>query len=171
MYAPNRKLLSDMDKTQLIKMRSEGMTNQEIADAVGCSKMTIYRILGPMSAEEKAQRQRAGGRRSAESKWSKTSEGGYTVERKMKSFMHAPEVLEQPEQEQAAAILAVKRAPIMLTGSFMDYVVSADSKMIDVEKEGRTLIQIPTDSLSTFINELATISRNIKEQKPMQFWG
>ena len=59
----------------------------------------------------------------------------------------------------------------MLAGSFMDYVVSADSKMIDVEKEGRTLIQIPTDSLSTFINELAAISRNIGEQKPMQFWG
>lgn len=171
MYAPNRKLLSDMDKTQLIKMREGGMSNIAIAKSLGCSQSTVYKILGPMPKEMRSRIAREAGARGGAAKWSKTSEGGYTVERKMHSFMHASEVLEQPEREQAAAILAVKRAPIMLAGSFMDYVVSADSKMIDVEKEGRTLIQIPTDSLSTFINELAAISRNIGAEKPMQFWG
>lgn len=49
---PKRKLLADMDKTQLLKMREDQqMSNSEIALAVGCSEMTIYRAIGPMPAE------------------------------------------------------------------------------------------------------------------------
>lgn len=73
---PKRKLLADMDKTQLLRMREEGMSDGEIAEAVGCCKMTIYRALGPLSPEQRQKRQREGGRSGAESKWSKTSEGG-----------------------------------------------------------------------------------------------
>lgn len=79
---------------------------------------------------------------------------------------------EEPQEDaEPAAVLVVKRAPIMLSGAFMDYVVAADSKMIDVETEGRTLMQIPAEKLETFIAELTAISRNIGAEKPMQFWG
>lgn len=160
-----KKVMADMDKTTLLRMRDEeGMTLGEIASAVGCTKSTICRILGPMSPEQRRQRKQQGAR----SRWSSATEGGYTVERKLQSFMPQAEAA---KEEPAAAVLAVKRAPILLSGAFMDYVVSADSQMIDVEKEGRTLIQIPAERLSEFIAELAAISRNIGEQKPMQFWG
>ena len=73
MYKP---LMSDMDKTQLLNMRDEGMTYGEIATAVGCSRATVSRILGSMPPEMLRERRRAGGRRGSSTKWSKTSEGG-----------------------------------------------------------------------------------------------
>lgn len=171
MYRKTRGFMKDMDKNELLKMREGGMSNAAIAASLGCSQSAVYNILGPMPKEMRSRIARETGARGGRAKWSNQTEGGYTVERKMKSFMHASEVLEQPEQEQAAAVLAVKRAPIMLSGQFMDYVVSADSKSVEVEKEGRVLMQIPAENLVTFIKELAAISRNIGEQKPMQFWG
>jgi hypothetical protein len=74
---PKRKLMADMDKTQLLRMRDEeNMTYDEIAAAVGCSKTTLCKILGPMSPEQRAERKRAGGRKSCANRWSKSSEGG-----------------------------------------------------------------------------------------------
>lgn len=165
-----KKVMADMEKTTLLRMRDEeGMSMQEIATSIGCSKATVYRIIGPMTPEERARRKSEAGRRGAASKWSKTSEGGYTVERKMHSYMQR----EEPQADaEPAAVLAVKRAPIMLSGAFMHYVVSADGKTIDVEtEEGRALMQIPAEKLETFIAELTAIHKNIGVQKPMQFWG
>lgn len=48
---PRRKLLADMDKTQLLNMRDEGMSNAEIARAVGCGYQTIYRAIGKQPLE------------------------------------------------------------------------------------------------------------------------
>ena len=167
MYTRNRGFMKDMDKTTLLKMREDGMTNAEIAVSLGCSKQTIYNIIGPMPAEMRKRIFRENGTRNLKAA-KERREGGYTVERKMQSYMPKSE---KPEPEQAEAVLAVKRAPVMLSGAFMDYVVSADSKSVEVEKEGRVLMQIPAENLTTFIKELAAISRNIGEQKPMQFWG
>lgn len=161
---PKRKLLADMDKTMLLKMREEGMTNQEIADAVGCSKMTIYRTLGPMTTEQRSVRNR----QNAYNRTAKISEGGYTVERKMQSFM--------PQREEPAkAVLVMKTlppAPIPLHGEFADYTISADRQTIEVENEkGRVLILVPAEKLGTFITELQAIEKNIAAENLMQFWG
>lgn len=43
---PKRGILKDIDKTTLLSMRDSGMTNQEIADSVGCCYATICKILG-----------------------------------------------------------------------------------------------------------------------------
>lgn len=43
---PKRGILKDIDKATLVRMRQEGMSNQEIADHVGCSYQTIRNILG-----------------------------------------------------------------------------------------------------------------------------
>lgn len=45
-YHPKRGILKDIDKTALLSMRDSGMTNQEIADSVGCCYATISKILG-----------------------------------------------------------------------------------------------------------------------------
>lgn len=165
-----KKLMQDMDKTTLLRMRDEeGMSYAEIAEAVGCSKGTIHRILGPLPMEVRRERQAAAGRKYGGGKATRTREGGYTVERKMQSFMRH----EEP-QEPARAVLVMKpvKMPIPLRGEFMHYCISADRDVIDVETEqGRALIQIPADKLDTFIEELTAISRNIGSEKPMQFWG
>ena len=86
----------------------------------------------------------------------------------MKSFMPQPE---ESEQERAA-VLAVKKSPVCLSGAYMCYCVSAERDTVDVETaEGRVLMQIPADKLETFIAELGAIKNNIGAERPMQFWG
>ena len=89
----------------------------------------------------------------------------------MKSFMHR----EEPE-EQKKAVLVVKpmKTPIPLHGEYMDYVISAERDLIDVDThEGRTLMQIQMDKLDLFIAELTAIKNNAGIDKPtkVQFWG
>lgn len=167
MYAhPNRKLLDDMDKTQLLHMRESGMNNKEIANAVGCCPITIGRILGPMTKEERARVNRENIKKSLEVRSRRASEGGYTVERK------APSMMPQREAEPVKAVLAVKKTDTHLTGTYKNYVVAADRSYIDVETEdGRTLLNIPADMLGTFIKELTAIQKNMNTAQSMPFWG
>lgn len=89
--------------------------------------------------------------------------------RKMKNFM--PEKPE-PEEEPVRAVLAVRKAPVMLTGSFANYCVGADRDVVEVETTGGSvLMQIPADKLGAFIDELITIHKNIGKVQPMEFWG
>ena len=165
---PKRKLMADMDKTQLLRMRDEeNMTYDEMAAAVGCSKTTLCKILGPMSPEQRAERKRAGGRKSSANRWSKSSEGGYTVERKLQSFKPQRE-----EPEPVKAVLTVKRRDIQLAGAYMHYTVSASGSCVDVETEqGNVLISVPNDKLDAFIEELTAIRHHLGDVKTMEFWG
>ena len=38
--------IKDMDKTELLKMREDGMTNKQIANALGCSPWSIINLIG-----------------------------------------------------------------------------------------------------------------------------
>lgn len=87
------------------------------------------------------------------------------MERKLQSFKHT-------EEEPKRAILAVKKADVHLSGSFMHYCVMADRGCIDIETEqGNVLLCVPADKLGEFIDELQAIKNNIVECKPMEFWG
>lgn len=44
---PQRKLTDDVSMDELLQMRQDGMSNQEIANRLGASKATVYRYLGP----------------------------------------------------------------------------------------------------------------------------
>lgn len=158
-----RKTLQDIDKTTLIKMRDEElMSYEEIASRVGISKPTVYRLIGPMPPETKEKRKAMSG------KWSSSSEGGYTVERKMQSFKPQREEADEPVR----AVLAVKKSPIRLSGAFMHYTICPGREMIDVEtEEGRTLIRVPADMLGTFIEELTAIQKNMNTAQSVPFWG
>ena len=166
MYTRSRGFMKDMDKTTLLKMRDEeGMSLNEMVAAVGCSKSTLYRILGPMPPEERVKRQSAGGKKGG-CNARKEREGGYTVERK------APSMMLQREAEPVKAVLAVKKTDTHLTGTYKNYVVAADRSCIDVETDdGRTLLNIPADMLGTFIEELTTIQKNMNTVQSVQFWG
>lgn len=43
--------IKDMDKTELLKMREDGMTNKQIANALGCSQCSIYNLIGKQPEE------------------------------------------------------------------------------------------------------------------------
>lgn len=167
MYTPvNRKFMKDMDKTTLLKMREEqDMTNGDIAHAVGCSEVTIRNIIGAMPPEMRRRKFSENGKRNAINR--SRAEGGYTVERKMQSFMPQCE-----EPEPVKAVLTVKRRDIQLAGAYMHYTVSASGSCVDVETEqGQVLISVPQDKLDVFIEELTAIRHHIGDVKPMEFWG
>lgn len=44
---PQRKLTDDVSMDELLQMRQDGMSNQEIANRLGVSKSTVYKHLGP----------------------------------------------------------------------------------------------------------------------------
>ena len=73
---PNRKLLADMDKTQLLKMRDEGMSNKEIAQAVGCCDVTIRKLIGRQPDWITQKNKATGYAAMAKTKREKRSEGG-----------------------------------------------------------------------------------------------
>lgn len=166
-----RGFMKDMDKTTLLHMRDdEGMTLQQIAKALGCSKTTVCNILGPMTPEERAKRKAEGARRGAESRRRESPEGGYSVERKTNSFMPQRE-----KEEPKRAVLVMKTIapqPIPLHGEFMDYTISPDRQTVDVETEqGRCLMQIPIERIGVFIDELDAIRRNAANGQALPFWG
>ena len=163
---PKRKLLADMDKTQLLKMRDEGMSNAEIALAVGVSKPTIYRLLGKQPAEITKANNARGYVKMAQTRFGSRSEGGYTVGRKAPSFMP------QREEKPVEAVLVVKKAPIRLHGACFDYTLDESRKIIEVEtEEGRVLLSMETEKLGTFIEELRAIRKNMGVAQMAPFWG
>lgn len=43
---PKRKIIDDVSISEMLKMREDGMSNQEIADALGCHYETVKRHIG-----------------------------------------------------------------------------------------------------------------------------
>ena len=167
-----RGFMKDMNRADLLKMRDDGMGNAAIAASVGCSTKTIFDIIGSQPPEITRRNRQEGIARAKEARWSKNSEGGYTVERKALSFM--PRREEPEEQKKAVLVVKPMKTPIPLHGEYMDYVISAERDLIDVDTpEGRTLMQIQMDKLDLFIAELTAIKNNAGIDKPMkvQFWG
>lgn len=160
-------LIKDISKTELLKMREGGMSNVAIAKSIGCSKSTIYNLIGAQP-KEITSRHASEAYYRARNIAPENAEGARTVERKMMSF--------KPQREEPAkAVLVMKTlppAPIPLHGAFMDYTISADRQTIEEENEtGRVLICVPAEKLGTFIEELQAIEKNIAAEKPMPFWG
>ena len=158
-----RGFMKDMNREDLFKMRDSGMSNKAIAVALGCSYNTVLELIGKQPKDITSASCRV-----AQLAAHMPTEGGCSVERKMQSF--------KPQREEAAepvkAVLAVKRAPIRLSGGFMHYTICPGREMIDVEtEEGRVLMQIPAEKLEAFIEELTAIQKNIGQAEPMRMWG
>ena len=158
-----RGFMKDMNREDLFKMRDSGMSNKAIAVALGCSYQTVLELIGKQPKDITSASCRV-----AQLAAHMPSEGGYTVERKMKSFKPQREEADEPVK----AVLAVKKTPIRLSGAFMHYTICPGREMIDVEtEEGRTLIQVPADMLGTFIEELTAIQKNMNTAQSVPFWG
>ena len=160
MYIPGKSFINQLDRCTLLRMREEGMSNREIAANIGCSYNSIHRLIGPQPKEMSLEnRSKAIRSRVSSANTAKPEEAEVT----------------SVDVNPFKAVLAVKFVapqPIPLHGYFMDYCISADRQMIDVETAGgRCLMQIPVDKLDTFIDELNAIKRNINTENPSPFWG
>lgn len=158
MYNARRSFIKDISKPELLTMREGGMSNAEIASSLGCSTASVYSLIGAQPKEMTSINRQRGAR----------ARSNTTVQSSSVVAHSAP----QAEQEPKKAVLAVKATPVLLSGGFMEYVVSADRKTVDVEtREGRCLMQIPADKLDLFIKELSAIKANMNNTSPLQFWA
>lgn len=159
MYKAGRSFIKDLPKTELLAMRENGMSNAEIARKLSISYNTVLNLIGRQpESTTSASRSNAKARR-------QTRMDGTPA------FMEVttPTV---KDEEPARAVLAVKSSTISLCGAFMNYCISADRAMIDVEtSEGRCLMQIPSDKIDLFIDELKAIKNNINDRNFKPFWG
>lgn len=158
MYNARRSFIKDISKPELLTMREGGMSNAEIASSLGCSTASVYGLIGAQPKEMTSMNRQRGAR----ARVNTTEQSPSPV------AQNAP----QAAQEQKQAVLAVKATPVLLSGGFMEYVVSAGRKSVDVEThEGRCLMQIPADKLDLFIKELSAIKANMNNANTLQFWA
>lgn len=168
----NHGFIKDMDKTVLLKMREDGMTNKEIANALDCSPGSIYNLIG-RQPEEMTRQSRVKNASNARSAQAQRRMDGTLMSVPASVLARGDSIAR--EEEPKKCVLAVKpllSMPIPLHGQFMDYVISADRTSVDVENEqGRCLLQIPMEKIDTFIAELNAIKRNVGAGTTAQFWG
>lgn len=168
MYTKSRGFVKDIDRTELLAMREQGMSNQEIAKSLAVSYTTIFNLIGRQPKElTDASRCRGQSRRQQAIRESRMGTPVQMATSPMRNDVR--------EEEPRKCILVMKSlppAPIPLHGEFMDYIISADRTSVDVETEhGRCLLQIPMDKIGTFIAELNAIKRNVGAGTTAQFWG
>ena len=136
-YTKSRGFMKDMNRADLLSMREGGMGNAAIAKSLGCSKDTVYSIIGKQPEEITRRNRREAAERAREAK---LSEGERVVNRVVKALSYTP----KREEEKAVLVLKPMQVAIPLHGSYMDYTISADRKTVDVDNSlGRTLMQIP----------------------------
>lgn len=126
------RLLNDVTIEELKTMRENGMSNQQIADALGVHYTTILAHLGPQPKDMKR---------------------SYT--RKAKP---APAPAPEPEEETVG--LVVQNKKIDLDGLFARYCVDCKKGEILIEIS-ETMVLIRRENLDDFINELKALRRNL----------
>lgn len=135
---PNRRLSKDVDMTTLYSMRDQGMSNQEIADTLGVSYMTILRYIGKNPNRAKRS----------------------TSVRKARSTNPDPVVptkkYDQPDIVKEAALVSGDILYSM-QGSVGTYEINPKEKTIRICKD-----RITYDELDTVITELSRIRDNLK---------
>ena len=149
-YPKSHGLHKDLSQSELLSMREQGMSNAEIAEALGVGYQTILRNIGKQPREVRRN----------------SARGGATVK---------PDFLEKrlniPE-EAPVACLAVEKSELFLTGAVARYRLDADRESITIINEaGEEHWAFETSNLDQFIRELQAIARNIEDSKQkLEMW-
>ena len=150
-----RSLINDVSISEMKSMREQGMSNQEIADALECSYITVLRHIGAEPPELTARRKSSG----QQKRHSKESE-------------RKPNVVQTPEEE-IPACLAVTSKVYELEGTVGKYTLKAGEDVVNItvkmDVEGEVITYTPPpfplklDAIDDFIKELQAIQRNAKK--------
>ena len=136
---PNRRLSKDVDMTTLYSMRDQGMSNQEIADTLGVSYMTILRYIGKNPNRAK--------RSTSVRKANPTNTDPVSTKK-----------YDQPDTVKEAALVSGDILYSM-QGSVGTYEINPKEKTIRICKD-----RITYDELDTVITELSRIRDNLKDK-------
>lgn len=136
-----RKLLDDVTISEIRGMRASGMTNMDIANALGVSYPTVYRVLG---------RQPSRGGRVAQ--WIPTE-----------SIKRVEPTVQEPQQQEHDGILPVFNRITCLQGKDAVYKVNAKEKTVSISV-GDAEIKLEFAAIPGFCDELEAIKRNVTKQ-------
>lgn len=129
----------DLPVDEMLKMRENGMTNRDIANAFGVHVQTVKKRIGP--------------------------EGRYR--RGVRYINIVPQKKEEPE-EQYSASLVVQNKSIELDGTYGRYVVDFREKKVIASiaktEEAEEMFSVEFEKIETLINELQAIRRNIRDK-------
>lgn len=132
-----RSLSKDIDLETMYSMRREGMNNVQIADALGVSRQTVIRYIGPQPKELNDYSRPRGPRGPR---------------------MKAVSVVE----EAPPACLVVDARTISLTGMYGKYELDIKDGRIDIINGTGQEMRVNKDMLGDFINELSAIKRKME---------
>ncbi len=147
-YPKSHGLHKDISQSELLSMREQGMSNSEIAEALGVGYQTILRNIGKQPREIRRSR--------------KALTKSDFLEKKMNL----------PEEEAPVACLAVRKSPLCLTGSVADYELDSEREKITITNAQRDYyFRLEASNLEQFIRELQAIARNIEDSKQkLEMW-
>ena len=132
-----RSLLKEVTVDEMLAMRASGMSNREIADALGCGYSTLVKYIGPQPGR--------GGRVSA-------------------TIQSAPVVPITRKHEEPVevteGVLPVVNRTISLRGEYGEYEVNTKAMTVTCAV-GDSVVEIPFDKWETFAKEVAAINRNL----------
>ena len=135
-----RSLLKDVDLDTLYAMRrDEKLNNQEIADRLGVSRVTVYKLIGPQPKELRKEYERS--------------------PRKPVEAQKAEEATPLP------ACLVVGKRTIELSGTFGKYSIEVGEDCFQVTNLCGESMAVPKARLDDFINELNAIKRKLEVLK------
>ena len=131
-------LVREVSPSELLHMREDGMSNQEIANALDVSYQTVLRVIGkqPSNLRKPAVRNFA-------------------------APMNAAPIHEKEEPE---ACLAVLSRNVSLMGNLAEYSLDCAEDILTM-KVGEGTVCVPFQKIGLLINELAAIQRNIPRVK------
>ena len=140
----NRKLYRDIDVTTMYNMRADGMTNKQIANALGVCPATVYRYIGKKSqAVKRAEVQKKPPvikpKLTQGEDGIKRDENGLTMVEAAKLYNEERKKKEAEKEKKAIApelkgtsSLRIVSTRIKLAGNLCEYVVDKESDSIEI---------------------------------------
>lgn len=141
-----RSLIKDVGVDELRRMRENGMTNADIAEALGTTPVTVRRYIGPQPGRN----------------W-----GGY------RSRAARPAEADRlVEAEAPPACLAVTNSVVYLQGVAAEYAVDAGKRRVNFMLPGmETFACVDFDKWPDFAREVAAVARKLDGQSvPVEMW-
>ena len=140
------RLTDDVGVDKLCRMRENGMTNADIAQALGTTAVTVRRYIGPQPGRN----------------W-----GGVSG-----AAARPAEAAEAPEAEASPACLAVTNSVVYLQGVAAEYAVDAGKRRVNFMLPGmETFACVDFDKWPDFAREVAAVARKLDGQNvPVEMW-
>lgn len=155
---PNRKLSKDVDMTTLYSMRDQGMSNQEIADTLGVSYMTILRYIGKNPNRAKRSTSVRKANPTNPDPVVSTYDQPDTVKEANPDPVVSTKKYDQPDTVKEAALVS-SDILYSMQGSVGTYEINPKEKTIRICKD-----RITYDELDTVITELSRIRDNLQNK-------